>query len=116
VKRAKPSVFVSSNLLIRVCADHWGEPIDFKLIKLLLNTGVNPNAVDNNRSTPHRLMALREFKFLVAFFWVVPEVFCNCSSILGWKRCHQDQVDASGQCPVAYGIEFLSTKVWVTWI
>jgi hypothetical protein len=48
---------------MRTCADHRGKLIDFKLIKLLLKTGGNPNAKDTNGSTPLHLLALNDCKW-----------------------------------------------------
>lgn len=44
-------------LLLRVCAAHQGQVNDFKLSKLLLKAGANPDAVDQYRLRPMHLLA-----------------------------------------------------------
>jgi hypothetical protein len=48
------------NLLLKVCTSHQGTPNEFKLIKLLLKAGADPNAVDQQRCSPLHLPANSE--------------------------------------------------------
>ncbi|XP_046449314.1 uncharacterized protein LOC124197812 [Daphnia pulex] len=51
---------VKPNLLLRVCTSHQGTPNEFKLIKLLLKAGADPNALDNHRRSPLHILTMKE--------------------------------------------------------
>jgi hypothetical protein len=89
------------NLLLRVCTSHQGTPNEFKLIKLLLKAGADPNAVDQQRCSPLHLLAKSEH--LSSHSWTNPsystraENFTAIVRVIFDGRFHQDQVNLSGQ-------------------
>ncbi|XP_046449262.1 uncharacterized protein LOC124197762 [Daphnia pulex] len=89
------------NLLLRVCTSHQGTPNEFKLIKLLLKAGADPNAVDQQRCSPLHLLAKSEH--LSSHSWSNPsystraENFTAIVRVIFDGRFHQDQVNLSGQ-------------------
>ncbi len=46
--------------LLKACAAYQGQTNDFKLFKLLLEAGANPNAVDQHRCSPLHLLANKD--------------------------------------------------------
>ncbi|XP_046642120.1 uncharacterized protein LOC124327203 [Daphnia pulicaria] len=89
------------NLLLRVCTSHQGTPNEFKLIKLLLKAGADPNAVDQQRCSPLHLLAKSEH--LSSHSWsdfsysTRAENFTAIVRVIFDGRFHQDQVNLSGQ-------------------
>jgi hypothetical protein len=89
------------NLLLRVCTSHQGTPNEFKLIKLLLKAGADPNAVDQQRCSPLHLLARSERMY--SQMWSHPsystraENFTAIVRVIFDGRFHQDQVNLSGQ-------------------
>jgi hypothetical protein len=89
------------NLLLRVCTSHQGTPNEFKLIKLLLKAGADPNAVDQQRCSPLHLLAKSEH--LSSHSWTNlsystrAENFTAIVRVIFDGRFHQDQVNLSGQ-------------------
>jgi hypothetical protein len=89
------------NLLLLVCTSHQGTPNEFKLIKLLLKAGADPNAVDQQRCSPLHLLANSELTS--SHSWDDPsystraENFTAIVRVIFDGRFHQDQVNLSGQ-------------------
>ncbi|XP_046641964.1 protein fem-1 homolog C-like isoform X2 [Daphnia pulicaria] len=90
-----------NSLLLRACTSHQGTPNEFKLIKLLLKAGADPNAVDQQRCSPLHLLAKSEH--LSSRMWDDPsystraENFTAIVRVIFDGRFHQDQVNLSGQ-------------------
>ncbi|XP_046448906.1 uncharacterized protein LOC124197462 isoform X2 [Daphnia pulex] len=89
------------NLLLRVCTSHQGTPNEFKLIKLLLKAGADPNAVDQQRCSPLHLLA--DCEHFSSRMWDDPsystraENFTSIVRLILHERFHDEQVNLSGQ-------------------
>jgi hypothetical protein len=89
------------NILLKVCSSHQGTPNEFKLIKLLLKAGADPNAVDQQRCSPLHLLANTELS--CSHTWGNPyystraENFTSIVRVIFDGRFHADQVNLSGQ-------------------
>ncbi|EFX63083.1 hypothetical protein DAPPUDRAFT_119549 [Daphnia pulex] len=89
------------NLLLKVCSSHQGDPNEFKLIKLLLKAGADPNAVDQQRCSPLHLLADGEVEsshmWGDASYSTRAENFAEIVRIILDGRFHEDQVNLRGQ-------------------
>ncbi|EFX87887.1 hypothetical protein DAPPUDRAFT_221111 [Daphnia pulex] len=89
------------NLLLKVCTTHQGKPNEFKLIKLLLKAGADPNAVDQQRCSPLHLLANSELSY--SHMWgdlsysTRAEYFTSIVRVILDGRFHEDQVNLRGQ-------------------
>ncbi|EFX65618.1 hypothetical protein DAPPUDRAFT_332992 [Daphnia pulex] len=89
------------NLLLEVCTSFEGKTSQFKLIKLLLEAGANPNAVDKYHRSPLHILASKE-RSRVAL-WSQPnystqaDYFIALVRIFLDGRFHEDQVNLRGQ-------------------
>ncbi|EFX77598.1 hypothetical protein DAPPUDRAFT_321250 [Daphnia pulex] len=89
------------NILLKICTSHRGDANEFKLIKLLLKAGADPNAVDQERRSPLHLLAKKE---LYSFkMWGNPSYFTRAENftsivrVILEGRFHEDQINLRGQ-------------------
>jgi hypothetical protein len=111
------------NLLLRVCTSHQGTPNEYKLIKLLLKAGADPNAVDQQRCSPLHLIAQKERAMCTlwdcAFYATRSKNFTSIVRVILEGRFHEDQVNLDGKtalecistCHVSYPNAQLSRLV-----
>ncbi|EFX88384.1 hypothetical protein DAPPUDRAFT_234500 [Daphnia pulex] len=89
------------NLLLKVCTTHQGRPNEFKLIKLLLKAGADPNAVDQQRCSPLHLLANSELVMCTlwdcSYYATRSKNFAAIVSLILDGRFHKDQVNLRGQ-------------------
>jgi hypothetical protein len=89
------------NILLKVCTSHQGDPDEFKLIKLLLKAGADPNAVDKKRCSPLHLLAKKErYSFKMwgnPFYSTRAENFTSIVRVILDGIFHQDQVNLRGE-------------------
>jgi ankyrin repeat protein len=90
-----------NSLLLRVCTSHQGTPNDYKLIKLLLKAGADPNAVDQQRCSPLHLIAQKERAMCTlwdcSFYATRAENFTAIVRVILEVRFHKDQVNLDGK-------------------
>jgi hypothetical protein len=90
-----------NSLLLRVCTSHQGTPNEYKLIKLLLKAGADPNAVDQQRCSPLHLIAQKERAMCTlwdcSFYATRAENFTSIVRVILEGRFHQDQVNLDGK-------------------
>ncbi|EFX88192.1 hypothetical protein DAPPUDRAFT_96505 [Daphnia pulex] len=100
------------NLLLKVCTAHQGDPNEFKLIKLLLKAGADPNAVDEQRCSPLHLLADREVEsshmWGDASYSTRAEYFTSIVRVILDGRFYEDQVNLRGQSALECLKPFLS--------
>ncbi|EFX88429.1 hypothetical protein DAPPUDRAFT_95969 [Daphnia pulex] len=105
------------NLLLKVCTTHQGKPNEFKLIKLLLKAGADPNAVDQQRCSPLHLLANSELSY--SHMWgdlsysTRAEYFTSIVRVILDGRFHEDQMHRPTMCKhQCYEFRFWGQWIW----
>jgi hypothetical protein len=88
------------NLLLKACKAYKGHENDFKLINFLLESGANPNVVDQHRRSPLHLLAKIERAssklWSSTSYSTRAESFNSIVRVILDGRYHEDQVNSQG--------------------